>query len=169
MMKVNFFALQHRREPEKQDVLLGICDPEGEQCAYTTTEHGLEKWCATIRNPYTKKLLFIAIDKNIDIRCPNGDMESRCDGMLYAPETKELSFIELKDYRVGGYIGSAERQLIKTLEYFLANHHYEDFNNRRAFACNPSHPNFAFTARERINKFYQQTHFRLMPQAVINM
>lgn len=169
MIKVNFFAQKHRREPEKQDLVLGICDPDGEACAYTTTEHGPDKWCATIRNLQAKKLLFIAIDKNIDIHRTNGEMESRCDGMIYVPNTKELSFVELKDYRVGGYIGSAEGQLMKTLKCFLANHHFEDYNNRRAFACNPSHPNFAFSARERINEFFKLTHFRLMPQAVINM
>lgn len=55
--------------------------------------------------------------------------------------------VELKYYRVGGYIGSAERQLLRTLEYFLFNHHYENYHNRRAYACNPSHPNFAYSAR----------------------
>lgn len=167
MMKVNFFAQEHRKEPLKQDPLLGICDPEGELPAYTTTEHGADKWCATIQNNEKKRLQFIAVDKNIDIRKPDGKQESRCDGMIFVADTKELSFIELKDYHIGGYIGSAEEQLLKTLEYFLANHHYEDFKNRRAFACNPRHPYFAFSARQRITEFYKQTHFRLLPQATI--
>lgn len=66
--------------------------------------------------------------------------------------------VELKYYRVGGYIGSAERQLLRTLEYFLFNHHYENYHNRRAYACNPSHPNFAYSARQRISEFYKLTH-----------
>lgn len=170
MMKVNFFALQYRREPLKNDKLLGVCDPVGEACAYTTSDcTSDDKWCATIHNPEGKGLLFVAVDKNIDIRKANGEQESRCDGMLYVPATKELAFVELKDYRVGGYIGSAEVQLLKTLEYFLACHNYKDYSNRRAFACNPSHPNFAFSARQRISEFYNLTHFRLMPQAVINL
>ena len=169
MMKVNFFAQKYRREPEKQDVMLGICDPDGELPAYSTTEHGKDKWCATVRNEKRKALQFIAVDKNIEILRPNGEMESRCDGMIYVAQSRELCFVELKDYRVGGYIGSAEGQLMKTLECFLANHHYEDFHNRRAFACNPSHPHFAFSSRQRISEFYQATHFRLMPQAVIDI
>lgn len=168
MMKVNFFAMEHRREPIKQDSLLGICDPEGEKYAYTTSDKNCtDKWCATIHNPHRKGLLFIAVDKNIEILRPNGEQENRCDGMIYVPATKELSFVELKDSRTA-YVDSAEKQLLKTLEYFLANHNYKDYNNRRAFACNPSHPHFAVSARNRISEFYRLTHFRLMPQAIIN-
>lgn len=169
MMKVNFFAQEHRREPVKQDLVLGICDPAGEEPAYTTAEHGADKWCATIQNAGGKKFQFIAIDKNIDIRRPDGNQESSCDGIIFVPDTMELAFVELKDYRVGGYIGSAEGQLMKTLEYFLSNHNYRDYYNRKAYACNPSHPNFAFSARQRINEFYNLTHFRLMPQAIIHL
>ena len=167
MIKVNFFALEHRKEPVKRDFFLGICDPDGEDPAYTTSEHGCDKWCAKIENKEHKKIQFIAIDKNIDIRKPNGEQESRCDGMIFAADTMELCFVELKDYHVGGYIGDATDQLLTTIEYFLANHHYEDYHNRRAFACNPQHPNFAFSARQRINEFYNTTHFRLLPQATI--
>ena len=104
MMKVNFFAQEHRKESVKQDPLLGICDPDGEQPAYTTSEHGADKWCAIIQNNEKKRLQFIAIDKNIDILKPDGKQESRCDGMIFVSDTKELSFVELKDYHVGGYI-----------------------------------------------------------------
>lgn len=168
MMKVNFFALEHRREPMKTDKVLGLCDPKNELCAYSTTEHGKDKWCATVRNPKQKGLFFIAIDKNMEIRRDNGDLESTCDGMIYVPKTRELSFVELKDYRVGGAaIADAERQLMSTIDYFLANHNYEDFHSRKAYICNPHHPHFAFSARERISEFRKKTHFALMPQATI--
>ena len=167
MMKVNFLAQEYRREPMKTDELLGLCDPEGERCAYSTTEHREDKWCATIQNPNKKGLYFVAIDKNMDIRRDNGDLESLCDGMIYVPKTRELSFVELKDYRVGGAIAEAERQLMSTLRYFLYNHNYEDFHSRKAYICNPHHPNFAFSARERISEFRKKTHFALMPQATI--
>ena len=169
MMKVNFLAREHQKESLRQDAVVGICDPEGEQCAYTTTEHGHDKWCATIKNCHHKKFLFIAIDKNIIILRADGNKESTCDGMVYIPQTRELSFVELKAYHNGKYISSAEDQLFSTLKYFLANHNYKDFYNRRAFACNPHRPAFAVSARERINKFYKQTHFRLMPQATIEL
>lgn len=167
MMKVNFFAQQYRREPERTDTELGICDPEGEACAYTTTAHGDDRWCATIKNPSQKRLLFVPIDKNIDIRRDNGDKESSCDGMVYAPESRELSFVELKAYHTGGYIASAVPQLLTTLSYFLASHNYEDYHNRRAYACNPVHPCFAVSARQLSQEFRKATHFRLMPQATI--
>ena len=42
-MKVNFLAQEHRREPLKTDKQLGLCDPEGEMCAYSTTEQSKPK------------------------------------------------------------------------------------------------------------------------------
>lgn len=39
MMKINFFAQKYRLEPEKQDAVLGLCDPEGEQPAYSTNNN----------------------------------------------------------------------------------------------------------------------------------
>ena len=168
-MKINFLAKEHWREPLKRDILLGLCDPEGERCAYSTTEHGREKWCATVHNPNRKTMCFVAIDKNMDIRKENGDLESTCDGMIYIPKTREISFVELKDYRVGGALAEAEKQLMSTLRYFLFNHNYKDFHSRNAYICNPHHPHFAFSARDRISEFRKKTHFRLMPQAVIKI
>lgn len=167
MMKVNFFAQKYRREPMKTDKVLGLCDPIGERCAYSTTERGEDKWCAIVENPNQKGLFFIAIDKNMNIRRDNGDLESTCDGMIYIPKTRELSFVELKNYRVGGAIADAERQLISTINYFLANHNYEYYHSRKAYICNPHHPNFHISERERISEFRKKTHFALMPQATI--
>ena len=120
-------------------------------------------------NPNRKGLYFVAIDKNIVIRRDNGEIESTYDGMIYIPQTREISFVELKNYRVGGAIADAERQLMTTIGYFLANHNYEDFHSRRAYICNPHHPYFTFSARERICEFRKKTHFRLMPQATIHL
>ena len=135
MKKVNFFAQEHRKEPVKQDELLGICDPEGESPAYTTTEHGDDKWCAVIENKQRKMFQFIAIDKNIEILRSDGNLENRCDGMIYVAASRELCFVELKDDRVG-YISNAKSQLLKTLKCFLTNvfitvHFYE-----LLFLCN---------------------------------
>ena len=169
MMKINFFAQKYRLEPEKQDAVLGLCDPEGEQPAYSTNNNNCgDKWCAIVKNDERKGIQFIPIDKNIDICRSDGSLENRCDGMLYVETTRELSFVELKDYRVGG-LSTAINQLSTTLEYFLANHNYLDYHNRRAFACRPSHPHFMYSARQAIQEFYNKTHFRLMPMATIVM
>ena len=58
MMKVNFFAQEHRKEPVKQDVLLGICDPEGEQPAYTSTEQGMLE--PDMDNNYTREISLLS-------------------------------------------------------------------------------------------------------------
>lgn len=168
MKRINFFAEKHFTEPVKSDRLSGICDPKNGKCAYTTSDkNNTDKWCATVINPTEKSFRFVPIDNNIDIRHENNDKVSLCDGMLYVPKSSELSFVELKDYHTGSYIAYAEQQLLSTLKFFLANHNYKDFNNRRAFICNPQRPNFAVSSRERISEFFKKTHFRLLPQAEI--
>ncbi len=167
-MAHNFFDRQYYSEPEKSDIVLGICDPEGESCAYTTTDTSSpDRWCAIIHNPNKKPIRFTAIDKNMNIQRPNGDLESTCDGMIYASQTRELSFVELKCYHTGGATASAVNQLISTLEIFLKSHSYKLFNNRNAYACNPVHPHFKSSYREYSTEFRKKYHFRLLPQADI--
>lgn len=164
----NFFNSDFFREPEKTDSLLGICDPEGEDCAYTTTDRDCgDKWCATVHNPENKSVCFVAIDKNMNIRKPNGDLESTCDGMVYIKATRELFFVELKDYHAGGALSTATKQLLNTIRIFLSLHKYENFNNRRAYICNPVRPHFASSYRQLSSEFRQKYHFRLLPQADI--
>jgi len=165
---INFFDSKYFTEPLKSDTKIGIYDPEGDCCAFTTINNDV-KWCATILNPDCKSFRFVPIDNNIDIRRENNDKEKLCDGMLYVPSTNELSFVELKNYNRGSYIAYAEQQLLTTISHFTANHDYKSFHKRRAFICNPQRPNFAVSARQRISEFYKKTHFRLLPQAVINL
>lgn len=167
-MKYNFFKRAYFSELERRDEIIGICDPVGERHAYTTTDINCpDKWCATIDNPQKKQLRFTAIDKNIVIKRDNGELESTCDGMIYATETRELSFVELKDWRTSGAMKKAVSQLSSTLKVFLANHDYSLFNNRRAHACNPSHPYFKHSYRELSSEFMNKYHFRLYTEAKI--
>lgn len=167
-MACNFFLKKYRREPEKTDVLLGICDPKGEQCAYTTKDSNCpDRWCAWIKNTIRKRIVFIPIDKNMDIRRPNGEKEKLCDGMIYGIDTRELSFVELKEYHTGGYLGEAVEQLESTLQVFLVSHNYQDFFNRKAYVCNPVRPNFKSSYREISSEFRKKYKFRLLTQADI--
>lgn len=164
----NFFNPDFYREPEKTDSLLGICDPGGEDCAFTTNDVSCtDKWCATIHNPKKRTLRFVAIDKNMNIRKANGDLESTCDGMIYMKSERDVFFVELKDYHTGGALSEALKQLRNTILIFLSLHRYDSYHDRRAYICNPVRPHFASSYRQLSSEFRQKYHFRLYPQADI--
>lgn len=165
MSKVNFLSQAHRCEEVKYDKVLGICDPEGESPAHTTSENEGLKWIAIIQNPQNMGVQFVPIDKNILIYRANGDMEKTCDGMiLYGPN---ICFVELKDVRVGGWLSEAIGQLAKTIEIFNLNHNYRDFEKRHAYPANCRHPQFQCSCREQLQEFRNKYHFTLIPKATI--
>lgn len=166
MSKVNFLSQVYRREEVKYDKLLGICDPEGEVPAYTSSVNSAEgKWIATIQNVKKVGVQFVSVDKNIPIYRANGDMEKTCDGMiLYG---KNISFVELKDVRIGGWLSEAIRQLTTTIEIFNRNHNYRDFEKRYAYPANCRHPQFQCSCREQLQEFRNKYHFTLVPKAMI--
>ena len=167
-MNHNFFLNEFFIESPRTDSIFWLCDPGGELCSYSTNEaQGVDRRCAVVHNNGRKAISFVPIDKNMLFRRANGDFESLCDGMLYSKDTRELSFVELKEYHGGGYASEAKKQLVSTLRLFLKSHNYQDYKNRRAFACNPVRPCFASSYREQISEFWKEFHFRFLPQAVI--
>lgn len=166
MPKVNFLSRTYRCEAVKRDKVIGICDPEGELPAYTTTAvNSGEKWIATIQNVKSIDIQFVPVDKNIPIYRSNGEMESSCDGMiLYG---KNICFVELKDVRIGGWLSEAISQLITTIEIFNQNHNYRDFEKRYAYPANCRHPQFQSSCREQLQEFRNKYHFALVPKATI--
>lgn len=167
-MAHNFFLQKYFVEPSRVDSLFWLCDPEGEACAYSTNEaQGKDRGCAIVHNDSRKVLFFVPIDKNMNIRKASGELESTCDGMVYAKETRELSFVELKEYHSAGFISVALAQLKNTIRLFLESHNYKDFKTRRAYACNPVRPHFAGSYREISSEFRKFYHFRFLPQADI--
>ncbi|MCD7923888.1 MAG: hypothetical protein LUI85_04005 [Bacteroides sp.] len=165
MPKVNFLSLEYRCESLKHDKILGICDPEGESPAYTTTDEGTDKWIATIQNMNQVDLLFIPVDKNILIYRPNGDKESTCDGMILYKNS--IVFVELKDVRVGGWLSEAIQQLATTIDIFNQNHNSRDFEKRYAYPANCRHPQFQTSCRELLQEFRNKYHFTLLPKALV--
>lgn len=170
MQKINFLSLKYRKkEPEQNNILVGICDPIGENPAYTTTDiNNPDKWIARIVNEDKKKFLFVPIDKNIIILRDNGDKEKSCDGMILFGENS-ICFVELKDKNVSGWLSEAIAQLKSTILIFNQNHHYEDFPIREAYAANCVHPRFQNSCRERLTEFRNKTYFKLLPKAAIKL
>lgn len=99
----------------------------------------------------------------------DGQKESSCDGMILYNDDSSICFVELKDVRTSGWISDAIDQLKETIKVFNKNHDYHNFSDRTAYAANCCHPNFQTSCRERLQEFRSQTHFRLAPQATIEI
>ena len=110
----------------------------------------------------------IPVDKNIVYYRDDGQKESSCDGMILYNDDSSICFVELKDVRTSGWISDAIDQLKETIKVFNKNHDYHNFSDRTAYAANCCHPNFQ-TSCERLQEFRSQTHFRLAPQATIEI
>ena len=170
MQRVNFLAREYRLEPVRNEEKIGICDPDGERPAYTTSdENSPDKWVDTIKNAGNVNIQFIPVDKNIVYYRDDGQKESSCDGMILYNEDTSVCFVELKDVRTAGWLADAISQLTKTITVFNQNHDYRGFSCRTAYAANCHHPNFQNSCRELLQEFRSKTHFRLAPQATIEI
>ena len=170
MQRVNFLAKEYRLEPVRNEEMIGICDPEGERPAYSTSDkNSPDKWVAAIKNTGNENIQFIPVDKNIVYYRDDGQKESSCDGMILYNDDSSICFVELKDVRTSGWISDAIDQLKETIKVFNKNHDYHNFSDRTAYAANCCHPNFQTSCRERLQEFRSQTHFRLAPQATIEI
>lgn len=160
MSKVNFLKVEYRCEPVQDITVCGIVDGENQLPAYTTTDISL-KWNAVIHNPNRHAFQFIPIDNNIPIyKTNNVDIERRCDGMILSDNLRLIAFIELKDVRKGG-LADAIEQLRITISNFLANHPYDIYRIRRAYAVNIAHPHFNYGMKDTISRFNKSLKFNL--------
>ena len=91
-MKINFFDKKCQSQTHRHK--FGICDQPfpPETPAYLDTENPRD-WIAIVENSQEIEATFTAIDNCIEIRRPNGEMDSRCDGML--TYDKCIIFVEL--------------------------------------------------------------------------
>ena len=166
MSKVNFLKREYRIEDPRNSMRCGIVDGINSDPAYTTLSV-VKKWNATIENPHSRTFQFVPIDNNIVYYKPNEKKERSCDGMLLVEENSLIAFIELKDVQTGGYADAIE-QLRITISFFLANHQYDIFRVRRAYAANIAHPTFQYSMKDRIEEF-RKLHFVLFPEAIIRI
>lgn len=150
------------KEQPKTDALFGICDNQDSTKAYTDIEHP-EKWIATVKNIHAMEVHFIAVDK-----CVLTDNEfegvGRCDGILYTQQ--HLYFVELKD-QASSWITDAIKQLESTIELFRETHNIDDFQHKKAFACNRQHRRFQEIDNETNLIFFRKHKVRLDVQAEV--
>lgn len=159
-MKINFFG----DEQTIMNATFGICDDTDAAAktpAYTDcTPANKDKWIAEVDNQTGKAIGFIAVDNKIEIRRANGDMENRCDAMLHNEDN--IIFIELKDQEKHWISHAVQDQLATTVNIFKANHDIDCYRHKQAYACNRAHPQFAFSQKELMQRFYHEHGIRLL-------
>lgn len=156
MAAINFFDTTYRIESARDDTEFGLLDPGNNLPAVICDSNQGQ---AVVYNSKKHLLDFVAIDHNIVILKPDGNLESTCDAMLF--DKKEfLVFVELKDV-ASGWVTEAVGQLENTIRLFKENHYYEDFKRRYAYAANRQHPTFHYSLKEEMQRFKNDTDFHL--------
>jgi hypothetical protein len=136
-MPIAFF--ESRCKTESNNVKFGLCDdPPPLQSPAYINENDATKWIGIVNNPIGKHVDFYGIDNCIDIRKADGNMESRCDGVLHFDNS--LSFVELKMREGSGWLSKARSQLTITIEKFKEKYDLTVYNKVDAYACNSLRP-----------------------------
>jgi hypothetical protein len=160
-MGINFFV--ENCQSQTNQPKFGLCD---DPPAYIDTEDS-NKWIAIVENNQELEVIFTAIDHCIEITRADGTMDSRCDGML--TYDKNVIFVELKErnYRNSVWIEEGDKQLRRTISIFINNYSLEEFKSKKAYIANRKKPDFQFSHKERMQKFKNDTGFRLLIQQKI--
>lgn len=149
-----FFVNSCKSNSNKKE--FGLCDdpPPSTRPAYID-ELDKSKWIATISNINSKQVEFIAIDACIDIRKTDGNLESRCDGLI--SYDNDLIFVELKSRESGKWVKKGRQQLTITVDNFKRNNNISDYNNISANICNSLRPQSHSSHAVNIQQFYDDT------------
>ena len=156
-MPVDFFSGVCQNGVSSQDVstaaTFGLCDDRPRERAYL--DHATPaKWIAVIDNRHRQEVTFTSIDNCLELRRPDGTLESRCDGMLtYATS---IVFVELKE-KNRSFLAEGLGQLETTILLFLAAHPARTYLTQRAYLANSRHPRFATARNTSVQQFRDRT------------
>lgn len=141
-MPVDFFITLCKSTTANKE--FGLCDDPNQPVdpAYIDIS-SKERWIGKVDNRDGISVDFHAIDNCIDIRRANGEMESRCDCMLYY--NNSLLFVELKDRASMGWLKKGRDQVLITINKFKEFHNINDYDKVEAYVCNKQRP-LAITA-----------------------
>lgn len=140
----------------------GLCDdpPPANNPAYID-ESDEPKWIAEVQNINETLVGFYAIDHCVDIFKSDGEMESRCDGMLH--HENNLTFVELKDRGSRGWLSKGRDQLTITVSAFKSAHDINAFDEVVAYICNKQRPLAITGNNTEVQRFKDDTGFLLRP------
>jgi hypothetical protein len=163
-MPVNLFDPRCQETPHNYEYF-GVCDGINEGIAETDISKE-KKWIATVSNKRQHEFTFTAVDHCISLVRPDGNYDKRCDCIITYKDN--IVFIELKDVS-GNWINNAIEQLATTITYYSKNIAFDQYKKKRAFACNKRRPQFEYSKKEKIQRFYNTYNVRLFIQADIEM
>jgi hypothetical protein len=165
-MSIDFFEGKCKSSSDK--IEFGLCDdsPPSAEPAYIDEDDN-NKWIGIVKNPSEKNIKFIAIDACIDIRKPDGGLESRCDGLLSFDN--DLIFVELKSRESGGWLKKGREQLTITVNNFKENYNITDYNSVYANVCNSLRPISNVGYANQIQQFYDDTGLVLKGDQIIEI
>ncbi len=165
-MPINFF--DNLCKTFTTNIEFGICDdpPPQDNPAYID-ENDDSKWIAIVNNPEQAEVNFHAIDNCVSILRPNGENESRCDGMLAYEEN--LIFVELKMRGSSGWLSKARKQLTITVNKFTENNDKDDYKSIEAYACNSLRPASNQGNSVELQRFKDDTGLIMYAQQEINL
>lgn len=104
----------------------GICDENTAPYSCLSFDSVNKRgWIAVIKNPDRVELIHTPVDKCLDLRRTNGELDNRCDSLLYK-QKQLVFFIELKERTSSGWVADAVKQLEVTIFHFKQNHPVED-------------------------------------------
>lgn len=151
-----------------RNIKFGICDdpPPSTMPAYIKLYHP-DDWIAIVQNQNSKEINFKAIDNCVQIFRPDGQLESRCDGMLFYENN--LIFVELKDRASGGWLSKGREQITITIDHFRAIHNINSYDKVEAYVCNKQRPLALTNNNAEVQKFKDETGFLLIASRNISV
>ncbi len=153
-MPINFFDNTCKTNSNKTQ--FGLCDnPDPAKDPAFIDELDATKWIAEVKNENETPIDFYAIDNCINILKPNGDKESRCDGMLQYNNT--LTFVELKDRVSSGWVKKGREQLTSTITHFSQNHNVSQFQFSDCYVSNKQRPLAVKSINTEVQQFKNET------------
>jgi hypothetical protein len=157
-MIIDFF--DPKCQTTTSEIEFGICDdpPPSNKPAYISTTDS-ERWIATARNSNGEALVSTAIDRCIEIKRDNGELESRCDAMIICGN--KIIFVELKEGNSKGWLAKGEEQLKTIIDIFGETHSLDSYGSKIAYVANKFKPDLESSQKTRIQKFKDQTGFTL--------
>lgn len=153
-MPIDFFKPSCKTESDSNE--FGLCDdpPPITEPAYID-ENDSSKWIAIIKNSEQKTVRFYAIDNCVSILKPDGNMESRCDGLLLY--SNNLIFVELKSRKGGQWLKKGRIQLTTIVKIFQSENDITDYDKAEAYVCNNLRPISHIGQASNIQKFKDET------------
>jgi len=100
-MPINF--LDPNCSTNSNNLEFGLCDapPPSNSPAYID-ETNQTVWIAKVNNPSNEDVAFYAVDNCVTVLKPDGNEDSRCDGVLFYSDI--LIFVELKSRESGQWL-----------------------------------------------------------------